>query len=108
MRNGESWISLPTAGGAAWLVGDGFFNIGRTPRTPMGALLHLLGISSGLRIGSSYQWFIGDKSGYRDWLLETIDRERPTTLIPCHGDVLTDPQLPSRLRRLVESRIRVA
>jgi hypothetical protein len=105
MRNGEIWISLPTADGTAWLVGDGFFNIARTPRTPVGALLRLLGISSGLRIGTSYKWFVGDNSAYRQWLLETIERERPTTLIPCHGDVLTDPQLPSRLRRLVESRL---
>jgi hypothetical protein len=105
MRNGELWISLPAADGTAWLVGDGFFNIARTPPTPMGALLRLLGIGAGLRIGASYKWFIGDRPAYRRWLLEAIDRERPSTLIPCHGDVLTDPELPSRLRRLVESRI---
>lgn len=105
MRNGELWISLPTADGTAWLVGDGFFNIGRTPRTPIGALLRMFGNSPGLRLGSSYKLFMRDKRSYRHWLLEAIDRERPTVLIPCHGDVVVDPQLPARLRQIAESRL---
>jgi len=45
-----------------------------------------------------------DRAAYRRWLLDTIAAQRPTTLIPCHGDILTDPQLPDRLQRLVERR----
>lgn len=103
-RAGELWLSFDSPGGRAWTVGDAFFNIARTPRTPIGFLLWLLGISPGLRIGASYRWLVRDRAAYRRWLLDTIAAQRPTTLIPCHGDILTDPQLPDRLQRLVERR----
>lgn len=95
---GVTIVASPTA------VGDAFFNIARTPRTPIGFLLWLLGISAGLRIGASFRWLVRDRGAYRRWLLDAIAAQRPTTLIPCHGDVLTDPQLPDRLQRLVERR----
>jgi hypothetical protein len=103
-RAGELWLSLESAAGRAWTAGDAFFNIARTPRTPMGLLLWLLGISAGLRIGASFRWLVRDRPGYRRWLLDAIATQRPTTLIPCHGDVVADPELPDRLRRLVERR----
>ncbi len=104
-RAGEMWLSLLTPAGRAWVVGDGFFNIARTPRTPMGLLLSALGISPGLRIGSSYRWLIRDRAAYRTWLLDQLSREAPTVLIPCHGEILSDSALPARLRQLVESRL---
>jgi hypothetical protein len=104
-RAGELWLSIESPGGPAWTVGDAFFNIARTPRTAIGLLLRLLGISPGLRIGASFRWLLRDRAGYRRWLLAAITAERPTTLVPCHGDILTDPELPDRLRRLVERRL---
>ena len=103
-RAGELWLSFDLPAGRAWTVGDAFFNIARTPPTPIGFLLWLLGISPGLRIGASYRWLVRDRAAYRRWLLDTIAAQRPTTLIPCHGDIVTDPQLPDRLQRLVERR----
>jgi hypothetical protein len=103
-RAGELWLSFDSPAGRAWTVGDAFFNIARTPRTPIGFLLWLLGISPGLRVGASFRWLVRDRGAYRRWLLDTIAAQRPTTLIPCHGDILTDPQLPDRLQRLVERR----
>jgi hypothetical protein len=104
-RAGELWLSIETPAGPAWAVGDAFFNIARTPRTPIGLLLRLLGISPGLRIGASFRWLVRDRTAYRRWLLAAITRQRPTTLVPCHGDILTDPDLPDRLVRLVERRL---
>jgi hypothetical protein len=103
--NGELWLSVQTAQGRAWIVGDGFFNIPRTPKTPMGLLLRLLGICPGLRIGTSFKWFVRDRAAYRSWLLATIDQQQPVILIPCHGAILVDPALPHRLRDLVEARL---
>jgi hypothetical protein len=103
-RAGELWLSIESPAGRVWTAGDAFFNIARTPRTPMGLLLWLLGISAGLRIGSSFRWLVRDRAGYKRWLLDAIAAQRPTTLIPCHGDILTDPELPDRLRGLVERR----
>ena len=103
-RAGELWLSFESTTGRAWTVGDAFFNIARTPRTPMGLLLWLLGISAGLRVGASFRWLVCDRPGYRRWLLEEIAAQRPTMLLPCHGDILADAELPDRLRRLVERR----
>lgn len=104
-RQGELWLSLAGAGGRTWIAGDGFFNIARTPRSPLGLLLRLLGICPGLRVGTSFRWLIRDRATYRDWLLDLIAREGPTTLVPCHGDVLADRALPARLRELAEQRL---
>jgi len=103
-RAGELWLSIESAAGRAWAVGDAFFNVARTPRTPIGLLLWILGISPGLRIGASFRWLVRDRAGYARWLLDAIATQRPTTLIPCHGDILSDAQLPDRLTRLVERR----
>jgi hypothetical protein len=105
-RAGELWLCVQGAAGRAWLVADAFFNIARTPRTPMGLLLRLLGISPGLRIGTSFRWLIRDRAVYRDWLLATLRERPPTTLIPCHGDILHAPDLPDRLARLAAARLR--
>jgi hypothetical protein len=102
MKSGEMWLSV-RGERRAWIVGDGFFNIARTPFSPMGLILRGLRISSGLRIGGSYRWFIRDRAAYQSWLQSKIQQERPTMLIPCHGDVLVDAALPERLLKLAET-----
>jgi hypothetical protein len=103
-RAGEAWLSAPGTRGRAWIVGDAFFNISRTPRSLMGLLLKMLGICPGLRVGTSFRWLVRDRAGYRTWLLDKIASERPTTLVPCHGDVLFDDCLADRLDELVRRR----
>jgi hypothetical protein len=104
-RNGELWLQLQTPAHRAWIVGDGFFNLARVPRSPIGLLLRALGIAPGLRIGSSFRWLIRDRARYRQWLLETLASQPPTVLVPCHGEILDDQALPARLRRLAETRL---
>jgi hypothetical protein len=105
-RNGELWVSLAApAGHRAWIVGDAFFNIARTPRSPLGLLLRALGITPGLRIGASFLWMIKDRAAYRAWLLAALAAQGPTTLVPCHGEILTDRDLATQLRVLTEARV---
>ncbi len=104
-RNGELWLQVETPRARAWIVGDGFFNLARVPRSPIGLLIWALGIAPGLRIGSSFRWLIRDRAHYRRWLLDTLATHPPTTLVPCHGEILHDPALPDRLRRLTTSRL---
>jgi hypothetical protein len=104
-KNGELWISAEGSGGRAWVVGDAFFNLARTPRSLVGLLLRILGISPGLRIGSSFRWLLKDRAAYRRWLADALGDQRPTMLIPCHGDILAEPALTERLVRLVEERL---
>jgi hypothetical protein len=104
-RNGELWLQLQTPADRAWIVGDGFFNLRRVPRSPMGLLLRALGVAPGLRIGSSFRWLIRDRPRYRRWLLEALASHLPTVLVPCHGEIVRDQALPARLQRLAETRL---
>ena len=104
-RTGEVWLSVHAPSGRAWIVGDAFFNIARTPRSAMGFLLRILGISSGLRIGSSFRWLLRERAVYRRWLTDVIASQTPVMLIPCHGDILSNATLPDRLQRLADRRL---
>ena len=104
-RNGEWWLSVASPRGRAWIVGDAFFNLPRTPRSATGLLLKALAISPGLRIGTSFLWLLHDRPAYRAWLLAKLAEERPTVLVPCHGDVVVDDTLPDRLHHLVQRRL---
>ncbi len=104
-KNGELWLSATGARGRAWIVGDGFFNLSRVSLSPLGLLVRALGIGPGLRIGTSFRWLLRDVPAYTSWLLARIAQERPTTLVPCHGEILTDAALPERLEALVRKRL---
>lgn len=104
-RGGELWLSLATQRGRAWVVGDAFFNIARVPPTPIGLLLRALRVAPGLRIGDPFRWLVRDRPAYRRFVLDALHADRPTTLIPCHGQILADGDLPERLERLIETRL---
>jgi hypothetical protein len=104
-KTGEVWISVESSNARVWIVGDAFFNIAKTPRSAMGLLLRILGISPGLRIGTSFRWLLKDRAVYRRWLIEALCSQQPTFLVPSHGDVLVSPRLPRLLERLAETRL---
>lgn len=106
LRTGEVWLSLATSRGRCWIVGDAFFNVARTPRNPAGALLWLTGTTPGLRIGATFRRVaVGDAAAYRNWLGEALATERPEILVPAHGEVLCEAQLPRRLAALAAARL---
>jgi hypothetical protein len=105
LRSGEVWLSIRDAGRCAWIVCDAFVNLSRLPATPVGLALKFLRMGPGIAIGATFKLLMQDRRAYREWLLEKIAEERPTMLIPCHGQVVDDEQLPVRLERLVRHRI---
>jgi hypothetical protein len=48
---------------------------------------------------------VRDRAVYRACVFKALTCEPPTILIPCHGDIVTQPGLAERLRQLVEARI---
>ncbi len=86
-------------------MGDAFLNIAKTPLSPIGLVLKALACSPGLRISTSFRWLLRDRTAYRRWLLAKLEEERPTVLIPCHGDIIVDESLTERLQRLAEARL---
>lgn len=68
-------------------------------------LLKTLRMAPGLSISATFKWMLKDRAAYRDWLLAQIEREKPTVLIPSHGQIINDANLPARLADLVRARL---
>ncbi len=106
LKNGEVWLRLEHGGRVAWIVSDAFFNVEEKTRGLFGFLLRITGTVPGLRIGRTFTFAaVGDKPGYRDWLLDRIAADRPAVLVPGHGNILTGDDLPERLDALVRARL---
>jgi hypothetical protein len=105
IRNGEVWLSVRSANTCAWIVCDGFVNLQRTPPGALGMLLKLFRLAPGLSISATFKWMLKDHAAYRNWLLAQIERDKPTVLIPSHGQIINDPNLPTRLADLVRARL---
>jgi hypothetical protein len=105
VRSGEVWVSVHRNGRCAWIVCDGFLNIARSPSGVLGVFIKLMRMGPGLSISSTFRWMLKNRQQYRNWLLERIAEDRPTMLIPCHGQIIDDPELPARLERLTRERL---
>lgn len=108
IKSGEAWLSVQTPEGRWWIVCDAFFNVQERPIGAFGFALRLTGTAPGLRIGGTFRSKLlqmGDRATYKVWLLDALAREAPTTLVPCHGEIVSGPDLPERLRALADARL---
>jgi hypothetical protein len=106
LKNGEVWLRLAGADGVTWVVSDAFFSLSENARGFTGFMLRVTGTAPGLRIGRTFTGLgIGDRIAYRDWLLDRLAADRPRTLVPGHGSVLSGPDLTERLDTLIRDRL---
>lgn len=105
VRNGEVWLSVRRSGTCAWIVCDGFLNILRVPGGALGMFMKLMRMAPGLSISSTFRWMVKNRQHYREWLIERVAEDRPTVLIPCHGQIIYDAELPKRLENLAQERL---
>lgn len=105
-RNGEVWLSVQHDDARAWIVGDAFLNFPKKLPGLIGMAMSLVSAGPGLAISTTFKFLVEDRHFYRDWLLERIERDRPTMLIPCHGKIIRDNALPQQLEALVKRRFR--
>ncbi len=104
-RAGETFLSLAIDGRRAWIACDAFFNIGPTTG-PVGVVMRVLKGSPGLSIGQTFNWLaLKDRPVYHAWVLEALERERPTELWMSHGETVTRGDLPEILAELVKRRV---
>ena len=103
-KQGETWVSVETAAGAAWVVADAIVNETRLPGGALGLLMRALGFRAGLLTNPFFKRvFLGDRAAYRRWISAELARDRPVLLIPAHGAPLRDPDLASRLRAISDA-----
>ena len=106
LKSGEVWLRAETERGVTWAVCDAFFNVNNALSGTMGLALRATGTAPGLRIGKTFDWLVlRDKRAYRRWLEERIAEDAPRVLVPSHGDVVVDDDLPERLRELASRRL---
>lgn len=106
LKSGEIWLRVETERGVAWAVCDAFFNVNNALSGMMGMVLRATSTAPGLRIGKTFDWLVlRDKRAYRRWLEERIAEDAPRVLVPSHGDVVVDDDLPERLRELASRRL---
>jgi hypothetical protein len=105
VRSGEVWLSIRDEARRAWVVCDAFVNLQSLQGGAMSLVAKLMRMGPGLSIPMTFKLLLTHRRAYREWLLTKIAEDCPTILIPCHGQVLTDDELPSRLERLVREKL---
>lgn len=96
LKTGEIWLSIADVQCHAWVVVDAFCG-------PAGKIRDT-GNGPGI-LGTFPKYGLADRMVYLDWLERHIEADMPTVMVPCHGAVLRDLQLPSEIRRLVASKL---
>jgi len=107
-RGGDVWLSKKCEdNNNLWITCDSFLNYERVSKQPIARILQsLLGAAPGLKISQVIKWLLLDrKSAFKTWVLNQLEKDRPTILIPSHGEVESDGALTKRLRDIIESRL---
>jgi len=106
IKAGEVWVRAETDIGVAWAVCDAFFNVTRPIKGMFGIGVRVMGIANGLAIGRTFKLLaLADKKAYRSWVLDSIETDPPSVLVPAHGSVLEDAALGEKMRALTEKRL---
>ncbi len=106
-RGGDVWLRKRFEGGCLWITCDSFQAYERYSNQPIArALQKLLGTAPGLKMSQVVKWLLlDDRPAFKRWLLERAREDRPTLLIPSHGEILQDAALAEQLIELVERRL---
>ena len=96
LKTGEVWVSISDVRYRAWMVVDAFCG----PKRKKGDRASEPDI-----LGTFPKFGLGDRAAYLEWLERQIELDKPTAIIPCHGAVIVNEQLPDKLRRLVARKL---
>ena len=104
-KTGETWLSLPRAGGTTLLVCDAFFNVVRPTSGAFGLVLRALKVVPGLRISTTYRMLgVSDVAVCRASTISLVRAIAPTEVAFSHGEMLRGPDCGDRLVGAVEAR----
>lgn len=107
-RGGDVWLSKQgSEDNTLWITCDSFLNYDRVSKQPIARVMQsLLGAAPGLKISQVIKWLLLDrKTKFKTWALKQLQKDKPTILIPSHGELDNAPELTERLRLLIETRL---
>ncbi|MGZ3422332.1 MAG: hypothetical protein ACXVEF_04400 [Polyangiales bacterium] len=100
-KNGEVWLFVEST--RTLIVGDAFFNVPGPLTGFVGAMLRATRTGPDLSLGRTFGWLaIGDRAAYRSFAIDTLKRERPTTIAFSHGNNLVGDDVVERCVSLIE------
>lgn len=91
LKTGEVWLRFNVGKSVGWAVGDAF--CGNKTATKETKVPELLGTFS--------SYGVEKKQMYLDWVLNKIYEDKPTLIIPCHGNIIRNTALPGKLMKLL-------
>jgi len=94
-KQGETWVAAKTRQGTAWIVCDGIVNDRKYPWA-----MWLLGFRPRLMTNPLFKRLFVQKADYKRWVIEQLEQDPPSVLVPCHGRVERGPDLAEQLRRI--------
>jgi len=107
-RGGDIWLSKQgNDNNNLWITCDSFLNYERVSNQPIARTLQaVLGAAPGLKISQVIKWLLLDgKAKFKPWVLSQLEKDRPSILIPSHGEVEHDEMLTEKLRALIMLRL---
>lgn len=107
-REGETWLrKQDSENGSTWITCDSFLNYERLSNQPIARFMQkLLGAAPGLKMSQVIKWFIiKDRKSFKNWALKQLAEDKPTTLIPSHGEVSQEHDLAIKLENLLVTRL---
>lgn len=107
MKKADLLLVVKRTDGTTWLTNEVLTNNPQWPPSFVFKMMFkLFGSGPGLNVNTlSLKLLGGAKADVRRHLEAKLKTDRPTRLVPCHGDVLYDPDLGDRLAELLERRL---
>jgi hypothetical protein len=108
-RADDIWLKKrdDTTQQCVWITCDSFLTYQRMSNQPFArAMQRILGAAPGLKISQIVKWFILDnRKEFKSWALNQLHQDRPTTLIPSHGEILNSALLYQEIESLINHRL---
>lgn len=107
-REGEVWVrKRDPENGTTWITCDSFLNYERYSNQPIARFLQkLLNAAPGLKLSQVIKFFIlKNRQSFKQWALDQVGNDQPTTLIPSHGEVAQRTSLASEITALLNKRL---
>lgn len=96
LKTGEIWVDITLPAQRLWIVTDAFCG----PKGAMTAVSNRLEV---LRTFPNYG--IADRTGYHHWVAQYVRASSPTMIVPCHGSIVSGPDLGQTALGLVAAMV---